>query len=119
MEHSNPVQHKIILNILKNDCPDVWKEKVKGIILDAARAKFSQNDDLAEFLVGTQPLRIGEASRDVLWGVGIALENREVLDSTRWPQDGNLLGRTLEQVREELIAGSLKRKQREQPSEAQ
>lgn len=104
MAQTDPVQHKIILNTLKEDQPDVWKEKVIQIILDATRAKFRQNQHLRDFLVGTYPRQIGEASRDEFWGTGLTLENGEAMDPTKWAKDGNLLGRTLQQVRGELMA---------------
>lgn len=111
MQQNDPVQHKIILNSLKEHQPEVWKEKAPGIILEATRAKFKQNEHLANFLINTQPCRIGEASRDNFWGIGMTLENQQALDCTKWNQNGNLLGRTLEIVREELIAQSSRPKQ--------
>lgn len=106
MGHSDPVQHKLILNALKNNQPEVWKEKAEGIILEATRAKFTQNSHLADFLVATHPLQIGEASMDEFWGTGLTLENKEAMNPAKWSKNGNLLGRTLERIREELIINS-------------
>lgn len=67
------------------------------------RAKFQQNEQLANFLIETFPLAIGEASRDAVWGIGMQLEHPDVLDVLKWEHRGNLLGYTLDQVREELM----------------
>lgn len=96
MDTDDPAEHKAILNQLKNLPREGWSDRVEETILTAAWAKFSQNENLANFLVETHPLQIGEASRDTFWGVGHSLESAEALDSTKWPHQGNLLGRTLE-----------------------
>lgn len=106
MSQSDPVRHKFILNSLREDQPELWREKAQQIILDATRAKFNQNPHLSKFLIDTYPLRIGEASRDEFWGTGLTLENVDAMDPAQWSQKGNLLGRTLEQVRSELMANA-------------
>lgn len=106
MDVKEPAGHKNILNLLRKDVQKKWAEQAPSIILPAIRAKFQQNDHLAQFLIDTYPLAIGEASRDTLWGVGMQLENKDVLDTGKWELNGNLLGNTLAQVRAELIDAS-------------
>lgn len=79
MEQKDPAEHKIILNILRKDVQERWTEQAPDVILPAVRAKFLQNEQLANFLVETHPLPIGEASRDTVWGIGLTLESTDVL----------------------------------------
>lgn len=78
--------------------------KAPDIIKVAVKAKFTQNHHLTKFLMDSHTLQIGEASRDSFWGVGMSLENPEVLNTTKWALGGNLLGRSLVSLREELMA---------------
>lgn len=99
----DPADHKVILNTLRDDRPQTWRKNAEEYILQATRAKFQQNQDLADFLIETHPLEIGEASRNPGWGIGMTLDNHEVHDVSKWIPGGNLLGRTLVRVRDELI----------------
>lgn len=103
LEQKDPAECKIILNSLREEIQEKWEEEAPNIILPAIRAKFGQNERLANFLVETYPLTIGEASRDAIWGTGLTLEHKDTLGISRWDRRGNLLGSTLEQVREELM----------------
>lgn len=102
-QSNNPADHKVILNKLKREDPKIWQQNAERIAYTAVREKFLQNRHLADFLIATYPLAIGEASRDKFWGVGLTLENKEVLDPAKWAKDGNLLGRILTAVRQELV----------------
>lgn len=62
-----------------------------------------QNEHLADFLITTQPLELGEASKNATWGIGFSLDSPDVYDASKWNPHGNLLGKTLVKVREELI----------------
>lgn len=103
MEQDDPAEHKSILNTLRHDHREEWLEKAPDLILKATRAKYTQNPLLKDLPLSTHSLRIGEASRDSVWGIGLSLDNKDVLDTSRWASEGNLLGRTLMAVREELI----------------
>lgn len=99
----DPVEAKSILNTLRSDHYDEWKKELPTIALEGLQAKFRQNPTLAEYLRNTTPLTLGEASTNPQWGVGMALENDSVLDKTKWNKQGNLLGRSLMTIREQLI----------------
>lgn len=103
MEQKDPSEHKLILNKLRNEYPEEWRQKAPTLILNALRAKFTQNPLLKDLLLSSRPLQIGEASKDTFWGVGLTLENQNVLDTSKWPREGNLLGRSLMALREELM----------------
>lgn len=103
MDQQDPADHKVILNTLSFNQPELWKEKAKDYILQTTRAKFEQNEELANFLIETHPLELGEASKNIIWGIGLTLDSIDVLDSSKWNPQGNLLGKTLVRVRDELI----------------
>lgn len=103
MDFKDPSDHKRILNQSRNEVREEWEVKAPDIILPAIRAKFQQNEQLANFLIETFPLAIGEASRNSMWGIGMQLEHKDVLDSRKWEKHGNLLGNTLVQVRAEMM----------------
>ena len=61
--------------------------------------KFKQNDGLAAFLLATENTAIAEANpKDLLFGVGIGLEDPQVFQKESW-KGRNILGLTLEKVR--------------------
>lgn len=92
----DPSEAKAILNHLKAYHTQEWKDKAPSLALQGLRAKFKQNTDMADYLCSTQPLFLGEASNDPVWGTGL-------LDQTKWIKSGNLLGRTLMKIRKEIV----------------
>lgn len=103
MASSDPADHKVVLNKLRPVVSKEWAEKAPALITPAIRAKFVQNPNIAQFLTDSHPLLIGEASRDKVWGIGLSLEDPNALDDSKWAPEGNLLGRTLVSIREELL----------------
>lgn len=103
MKCSDLADHKVILNTLKKDTQEQWRKTAEEIIPKAIRAKFSQNPQLAAFLVETFPRAIGEASTDKVWGIGRRLEDKDALQESAWEKEGNLLGKTLSQIRQEIM----------------
>lgn len=99
----DPVEAKAVLNSLKKDQPQKWEENIPDIAVKGLKAKFSQNPHMRDFLCSTQGLRLGEAYKNEVWGVGKTLSDPEVLDYTQWPEGGNLLGHTLERIRDEFL----------------
>lgn len=99
---SDPKEAKAILSSLREDHPAEWDNKVKEITIKGLKAKFSQNDRLLSFLRNTKNLQIGEASKNPRWGIGLTLNDAHVLDTEKWDPAGNLLGRCLMRIRDEL-----------------
>lgn len=99
---TDPKEAKAILNSLREDHPSEWDAKVEDVTTKGLKAKFSQNDHLLAFLKSTGNLQIGEASTNERWGTGFSLTDPEVLDTEKWNPNGNLLGRCLMKVRDEL-----------------
>lgn len=99
---ADPVKAKAVLNTLSNDHPQEWDNEVGNITLEGLRAKFSQNIILKNCLCATGHREIGEASLNERWGVGMTLDDPDILDVTKWKADGNLLGKSLMSVRQEF-----------------
>lgn len=99
----DPVQAKRILTTLHGDHQEEWDNKIEELALDGLRAKFSQNLQLRDYLCATGNLILGEASPNTRWGIGMNLSDPDVLDSSKWLENGNLLGRSLMKLREEFI----------------
>lgn len=110
MEATDPLEAKAILSYLKQDHADQWNDRVENILPAGLRQKFNQNEALCKILVDTQNLTLGEASKDPRWGIGMSLEDATVLDTTKWLTTGNLLGRILSKVREEVSQQPQRRK---------
>lgn len=102
LDAQNPAEAKSILNRLKKYNPKKWYGKVPEILSESLREKFRQNQYIFEILINSRGLQLGEASKDTRWGIGMTITDPQVLDVTKWHPNGNLLGRTLMNVREEF-----------------
>lgn len=82
---------------VKNFNNELWDIHKENFMYNACYAKFSQNDRLKDFLLGTGNSEIVEASPvDNIWGIGFSSDNAmENID--QWGQ--NLLGKCLMKVR--------------------
>lgn len=98
----DPVEAKSVLNALRQHNIEGWQEQRSTVAMEGLRAKFGQNEHLSVFLKNTKQLLLGEASKNPTWGIGQTLEDKLVLDSTRWNTSGNLLGNLLMQLRSDL-----------------
>lgn len=98
----DPVQAKHLLNMLHNDHQEQWEDNLEELAMEGLRAKFSQNPHLRVYLSNTGNLILGEASTNTRWGIGMDLNNPEVLEAAKWSETGNLLGRSLMKLREEI-----------------
>lgn len=103
---TDPKVAKVILESLREDHAPEWDQQVEEITLVGLRAKFSQNKHLLASLKNTQQLQIGETSSNPHWGIGLDHEDPQVLDTMKWNQTGNLLGRCLMTIRTELCPTS-------------
>lgn len=99
----DPVEAKAILNMLRTDHYEEWKKDLSTIATEGLQAKFRQNRFLGDYLCATAPFTIGEASKNQQWGIGLTLEDNQVLDKSKWKKQGNLLGRLLMKLRNQMI----------------
>lgn len=80
----------------------VWNKVKYSIVLNGNYHKFSQNERMRAFLFSTGDTILVEASPlDKIWGIGLAAENPDAADPSRW-RGQNLLGFALMEVRDEL-----------------
>lgn len=70
LSKADPIVYKGILNDLRNNKPEEWKQQVDSIALLGLKAKFQQNPALAHFLCSSHPKLLGEASPNKVWGIG-------------------------------------------------
>lgn len=83
-----------------------WNEHRLEIVVEGNVAKFSQNEDLKEFLLGTGEQVLVEASpRDRIWGIGMGASNPNAEDPAHW-RGGNLLGFALMEARARILVDS-------------
>lgn len=79
---------------------ELWDKHKEDFMYNACYAKFSQNDELKDFLLNTGNREIVEASPvDNIWGIGFSSDNA-MENINKWGQ--NLLGKVLMKVREVL-----------------
>ena len=79
----------------------LWRNYAKDKCYPGILAKFRSNRHLADMLLSTGKKTLVEASYDSLWGTGIPLQNKSVLDTSLWKGNG-ILGEMLMEVRETL-----------------
>ena len=81
----------------------VWKAHRLNAVIDGNMYKFSQNEALRHYLVGTGQQVLVEASPyDRIWGIGMTAQDKAACEPGRW-KGLNLLGFALMSVRESLL----------------
>ncbi|GHU25876.1 hypothetical protein AGMMS50256_01490 [Betaproteobacteria bacterium] len=80
----------------------IWKEKCFEIVVRGNLYKFTQHEDLKEFLLKTKDRVLVEASPlDKIWGIGLAADNEKIENPKLW-KGLNLLGFALMEVRDTI-----------------
>jgi ribA/ribD-fused uncharacterized protein len=105
LNNTNPKEIKKFGRQVKNYNDDVWNNSRYEIMKNGLRLKFLQNPDLRQSLLATRNKNLYEASPyDNIWGTGyIANETLEKINNNKQNELGqNLLGRALEEIRNEL-----------------
>ena len=102
MSADNPKDYIALGRKVKNFDSQLWDAHKFEIVRRGNIAKFSQNPELLEFLMGTDNAVIVEASPyDHIWGVKLALDNPEIQNPENWKGE-NLLGFAIMEVRDLL-----------------
>ena len=79
-----------------------WNSRLAELLFDVNYNKFSQNPELAQKLIQTKLAKIGYYKPDDnILGIGISLDNPDSKKPSKWTGQ-NLLGKTLQQVRNRL-----------------
>ena len=98
----DPMTIKKLGRKVRNFNAYVWKKNCQQIVKRGNLAKFSQNQKLLEYLLGTGDKILVEASpKDTIWGIGLAEDASEASNPRLW-QGENLLGFALMEVRDML-----------------
>ncbi|RII09614.1 Swarming motility protein YbiA [Streptomyces sp. YIM 130001] len=80
----------------------VWERERYGVVVAGSVHKFTADDELRAFLLGTGERVLVEASpHDRIWGIGLAKDDDRAEDPSRW-RGLNLLGFALMEARERL-----------------
>ncbi|MDU1891780.1 MAG: NADAR family protein [Dysgonomonas sp.] len=80
----------------------VWKEKRSEIVIEGNMHKFSQNNNMKDFLLSTENKILVEASPiDKIWGIGLSENDENANNPYLWKGE-NLLGFALMEVRDRL-----------------
>ena len=99
LESTDPKTAKALGRKVKDFDDDVWKSNCRRLVTEGNVAKFSQNESLRTFLIGTEDHVIVEASPfDRIWGIGLSVSNEKSKHPATWLGQ-NLLGFALMDVR--------------------
>ena len=102
MDETDQKTIKYLGRMVKNFNSNIWDENKYNIVLKGNFAKFSQNNNLKDFLLSTNDSIIVEASPyDKVWGIGMKQDDKNILDVSKW-KGKNLLGFALMEVRDML-----------------
>jgi ribA/ribD-fused uncharacterized protein len=97
MSAEDPVMQKRVMQGLTKS--ESWKKAAIPAMKAALTAKFTQNPDLADFLLRTGESELVEAApTDNFWGAGISMDSPQIYDKTNW-KGKNMLGQMLVEVR--------------------
>lgn len=100
---SNPGEVKALGRKIQAYDEDIWQQHRFDIVVQGNLAKFSQNQQLKDFLCSTSARVLVEASPvDRIWGIGLAADHQHAQQPQHW-QGLNLLGFALMQVRSQLV----------------
>jgi ribA/ribD-fused uncharacterized protein len=98
----SPAEVKTLGRQVRGFDEEHWVENRFAIALRGNIAKFGQNPELKDWLLGTAPAVLVEASPvDTIWGIGLGADDKRASDPGKW-RGLNLLGFALMQAREAL-----------------
>ena len=102
----DPKKAKELGRIVRNYDDKVWNDMRYKVMVDANKAKYSQNEDLKKLIISDEFKGKGfvEASPvDKVWGIGLGEKDPLADDEKNW-KGQNLLGKSLDEVREWLLS---------------
>jgi len=102
LEANSPNEAKGLGRKVENFNSEIWDHHKYQIVVQANLLKFSQNQELKEFLLSTEDKVIVEASPyDKIWGIGMLESDKNINNPLLWNGE-NLLGFALMEVRDLL-----------------
>ena len=104
MAATHPRDQKELGRTVRGFDLNTWNEHARDIVYRGNLAKFSQDDDLREYLMSTDDRYLVEGAwYDTVWGVGLAWDDDQILDPVNW-KGTNWLGEALMNVRTQLTS---------------
>jgi len=104
MNTDNPKIQKAAGRTVKGFDKELWEKNAKLYVYRANLAKFMQNHEFLEWLLGTTGTTLVEASPwDSIWGIGLDASDPLAKDRSTW-KGTNWLGEIITQVREDIMA---------------
>jgi ribA/ribD-fused uncharacterized protein len=95
-----PAEAKNLGREVMNFEPGKWASSCYNIVVEGNKHKFSQNDDLKNYLLQTKSAILVEASPvDTIWGIGLSQDSKDAANPFHW-KGTNLLGFALMEVRD-------------------
>lgn len=99
MEESNPKVIKSLGRKVRNFDSKIWNKNRINIVKNGNYLKFTQNEELKEYLLSTNDAILVEASPyDCIWGMGLSKEDKRSINPNMW-KGKNYLGFVLMDVR--------------------
>lgn len=101
----DPKKAKMLGREVKNYDDKVWNDMRYKVMVDANKAKYSQNEDLKKLILSDEFKGKGfteSSPLDKIWGTGFAEDHPYADDETKW-KGQNLLGKSLDEVRNWLL----------------
>ena len=100
LETTSPKIAKTKGRQVKNFVQEIWDKNAKAIVFNGCLLKFSQNEDIKDYLLSTNNKILAEASQfDKVWGIGISIKKAE--EGYEW-KGTNWLGECLMKVRDAI-----------------
>lgn len=102
--YNSPKKCKALGRQVKNYDDVEWDKVRFGYMVQVNFEKYSQNPDLKKkFLeIGANRHFVEASSFDKIWGIGMGMGDKNVLDESKW-KGKNLLGKALDEVRDMLL----------------
>ena len=103
MVSKDPVEQKRLGKLVEKSSKFTerkWHSQAPKIIEQALQAKFEQNSGLGDWLLKTDDKVLVEATSDAFWGVGLRLQDKNMLVRRMWDASAvNCMGKALMQTR--------------------
>lgn len=100
---SDPMEQKCLGRKVKGFDKRVWDNRCRNTVYVGSRERFTQNEVGYDLLLSTQGTQLVEAAtKDLIWGVGLAENDPRIDDPRNW-KGTNWLGQVLTKLRDDLI----------------
>lgn len=94
---AHPREQKALGRQIKGFNKEIWDKYCEEIVFLGNWAKFTQSARLKAELIKTEGELVEASPDDSIWGIGMAEDNPDLMDFTRWGE--NKLGKVLTKVR--------------------